>query len=66
MRFCNEATPEDPLGSKTTTLEFAEGEQKELCLNVFNNGSEDIFVKLGYVDGVITNDESRNQACANE
>ena len=64
LRFCND---QSIVGwTKSLSMEVTPGENNEICFYLFNKHTEELAVKLNFVDGTITNDAARNKACKNE
>ena len=61
VRFCNNDEE-----TKNLNLILESGVEWEICIDFFNESSEDVTIKYGFVDGVVTADEYKNKACENE
>lgn len=57
VNFC------DHYGDKAITYPVYLGQSQKICLNVFNGSTSDVSINLGFVDGMLTNDQRKNRAC---
>lgn len=55
----------DKYWEKSVTYDMSLWKKQEICLNLFNWSDQDVFVKLLFVDGMLTNDQRKNRACGN-
>ena len=61
VRFCNGTE-----STKNLNMVLESGKEWEICIDFINGSADDITIKYGFVDGLITADEFKNKACENE
>lgn len=70
LRFCEEVEVETGVTKtqlyKHLTLGLEQGEEKDICMQITNQSKDEMTIKLGFVDGTVTNDSEKNKACKNE
>jgi hypothetical protein len=61
LKFCNNG-----LVTKDAFLHMKTEKAQEVCIEFSNRSKDDAVIKIGFVDGVKTNDADRKKACQNE